>query len=146
MLRWIVFAHVVGAVVWIGGMIMMRLAVHPSLDEAGDRRIPFVLATLKRSFGILSIAAAVMGITGIYLMVSIGGLGVLAHLKSSIWIAMVMVLGFAMWKLTKANEAYSQNNIQMCKSNLELIAIKLMPINIILGLLEIFFGVVLRGY
>ena len=146
MLRYIVFAHVLGAVVWIGGMIMMRLAVHPALKELGEARIPFVISALKNSFQILAFSAAIMGLTGTYLMMSFPSLGAIVHIKSSVWIAMVIVLGFAIWKYTKALEAYSVRDIEVCKANFEFIAVKLMPINIAFGLLEIFMGVVLRGY
>jgi uncharacterized membrane protein len=145
MIKWIVFLHVFGAIAWIGGMITMRFAIHPALKELGEQRLPFAIVALKNSLSILVVAAVIMGATGVYLMVSIGTLGPIAHIKSSLWLAMVMVLGLVVWKYSQGKNAFEAGNKDIAKQNFELIAIKLMPINIILGLLELFLGVTLRG-
>lgn len=145
MLGIIVFFHILGAIIWIGGMITMRFAIHPSLQECGDNRLPFVISALKNSFVLFVVAAIIMGASGMYLMTAFGALNPIAHIKSSIWLAMAMVLGFAIFKYIKAKEAFEQNNKSKAKESFEFIANKLIPVNILLGILELSMGVILRG-
>lgn len=145
MISSVVFLHVLGAIIWVGGMITMRLAIHPALVNCGDNRLPFVVSALKNSFVLFVLSAIVMGASGMYLMVTFGSLNPLTHIKSSIWLAMAMVLGFAVFKYIKAKDAFEQNDKNRAKELFEFIANKLIPVNILLGLLELSIGVILRG-
>ena len=53
---YIVFLHVLSAVVWVGGMIAMRYAAHPSFleIESPAKRLERIADALKRLFCIVA--------------------------------------------------------------------------------------------
>ena len=50
--RIILFIHVLFAVTWIGGMVAIRFALHPSLAviDSGQKRLELTIATLNKFF------------------------------------------------------------------------------------------------
>lgn len=151
--RIIVFIHVLFAVTWIGGMVAIRLALHPSLAviEDGKQRLGLTVATLNRFFLMVSTAIVFIGITGIIMMLGIGfksvpTLYMTVHIKSQIWMLMAIVYGVIYFKFTKAKKFFELGDLEATKKTLAPLAKWLIPINIFLGLVEIMLGIVLRGY
>jgi uncharacterized membrane protein len=70
----LLFLHVLGVVVWVGGMFVMHFAVRPSAVEQlpPPQRLPMMAATLRRFFGWVTIAVLVVLVSGLLMYVGIG--------------------------------------------------------------------------
>jgi len=151
--RIILFVHVLFAVTWVGGMIAIRFALHPSLGliDDGSKRLELVIAVLDRFFLMVSTAIVFVGITGIIMMLGIGfksvpNLYVAVHVKTQIWMVMAVVYGVIYYRFTKAKSCFAQGDNENAAKYLAPLAKFLIPTNIFLGLVAIMLGVVLRGY
>lgn len=147
----IVFLHVIAAVVWIGGMIAIRFAVHyatPAIEEP-KVKLGVTLKLLKNFFNLVWIAIAILLITAVLMTIGFGFKGTdlssLAHAKEGIWTLMTLIFIYINIKRNKAQKAFDNGDMPSCKENLLPIPNYLIPINIILGLIAIYFGVTLRG-
>lgn len=151
--RLIVFIHVLSVVVWVGGMIAIRFALHPSLTVIDDtsKKQELMIGVLNRFFLMVSTAIVFAGLTGITMMVGIGFKGVpdlyvAVHIKTQIWIVMAIVYGVIYYRFAKAKKFFEAGNNEMTAKYLAPLAKVLIPINIFLGVVAIMLGVVLRGY
>jgi uncharacterized membrane protein len=70
----LLFLHVLGVVIWVGGMFMMHFAVRPSAVELlpPPQRVPLLAATLRRFFGWVTIAVLVVLASGLLMFFGIG--------------------------------------------------------------------------
>ncbi|WP_373003008.1 hypothetical protein [Sulfurimonas sp.] len=142
----IVFLHVISAVVWVGGMIAMRYAAHQSFIEIESpaKRLERIAHALKRLFTIvlpfviLLLLTAVMMIKGYGLSQS--EFSVLSHAKEGIWSVMFINLIVMMKRRNRAEKMLSDGDFAGAKGQLELIGKYMVPINIILGITAIFIG------
>ncbi|HQR19412.1 MAG TPA: hypothetical protein PKV98_00990, partial [Burkholderiaceae bacterium] len=92
----LLFVHLVGVAIWIGGMFVMHFAVRPA--AAGllppPQRLPLLATALGRFFFWVSIAIAVILASGIGLIIGAGGFAnahVSVHLMVAIGLAMMAV-------------------------------------------------------
>ncbi|MFA6189329.1 MAG: hypothetical protein WC680_08625 [Sulfuricurvum sp.] len=161
----IIFLHVISAVIWVGGMITMRFAAHASCSMIQDPRMKMERAThaLNRLFTLAWPAATVLIVTAILMAVGLGfreaavdasgnvidayamSLYQTVHIKEAIWIVMVINLGAMMYRRAQAAKALAEDNLARAKAMLTPIAQYMVPVNIALGLIAIFMGVVLRN-
>ena len=70
----IVFLHVISAVIWVGGMIAIRFAVHYSIQEIEEPKIKLgrTLENLRRFFNMVIPAILVLLITAIIMIIALG--------------------------------------------------------------------------
>lgn len=70
----LLFLHVLGVVIWVGGMFMMHFAVRPSAVELlpPPQRVPMLAATLRRFFRWVTIAVLVVLASGLLMFFGIG--------------------------------------------------------------------------
>jgi len=89
----LLFAHLLGVVVWVGGMFVLHLAVRPAAvaQLAPPQRLPLLAAVLERFFFWVAIAIAVILASGLALVVGAGGSGN-AHLSVLIMFALGLVM------------------------------------------------------
>ncbi len=148
----IVFLHVVSAVVWVGGMIAIRGAVHPSLQSIDDPKIKLgkTLQIVGKLFHIVIPFIIILIITATLMAVGLGFKGTelywLIHVKEIIWTVMVINFIFMYIKRRKAQKLFNAGELKEAKMTVSLLPNVLLPINIVLGLLAIFSGVTLRGF
>jgi uncharacterized membrane protein len=89
--------HIAAAIVWLGGMTLMILAVRPSAiaQLQPPQRIPFLRAVLARFFVAVWVCIAVLLVTGLSMLLQIGmknaPLGI--HLMLGIGLAMMAIFG-----------------------------------------------------
>lgn len=161
----IIFLHVISAVIWVGGMIAIRFATHQSLAMIDNPKVRLERAahTLKRLFGIVWPFVVILIVTAVFMAVGLGfraaaldangnvideyamSLYNVVHIKEAIWMVMALNLGAMMFRRSKAEKALKMGNIDEAKKMLGLIARYMVPLNIILGVIAIFIGVVLRN-
>ena len=142
----IVFLHVVSAVVWIGGMIAIRVAVHPSLQTIDDPKIKLgkTLQIVGRLFNLVIPFIIILLATGV--IFELAGIKTpLVHAKEAIWTIMVLNFIFMYIKRAKAQKLFNSSNLAEAKEQVKLLPTLLLPINIVLGMGAVMIGVILRG-
>ena len=148
----IVFLHVISAVIWVGGMIAIRFAVHYSMQNIEEPKIKLArtLELLKRFFSMVIPAILTLLITAIIMSIALGfkesELYSIVVIKEIIWSIMTFIFIIVYIKRNKAQKAFDSGDFASTKNNLLPIATYFIPINIVLGLIAIFLGVTLRGF
>lgn len=148
----IVFLHVISAVLWVGGMLAIRFAVHYSMQDITDPKIKLgrTLESLRRFFNMVIPAIILLLLTAIIMIIALGFKGTPLYsvviAKEVIWTIMTLVFITIYIKRNKAAKAFESGNLPAAKQQLEPIAKYFIPLNIILGIIAIFLGVTLRGF
>ena len=123
----IVFIHVISAVVWVGGMIAMRYAAHPSFlqIESPAHRMERIAHALKGLFTIVVPFVILLLITAIIMIqgyalssTEFGGLG---HIKEAIWAFMAINLFVMILRRNRAVKLLNKGDMVGTKFSLELI-------------------------
>jgi len=161
----IVFLHIVSAVVWVGGMIAMKFAAHPSFVriESPLHRLERISYALKRLFTIVSPFVVILIVTAVIMSVGLGfrvaavdangnvideyamHIYNLIHVKEFIWMLMAGNLALMIYLRSKAQKLLDIGDSTGAKKRLELIGKYMVPVNIILGVIAIYLGVTLRN-
>ena len=161
----IVFLHVLSAMIWVGGMIAIRLAVHPALQLIDDPRVRLgrTLAITGKFFTIMIFFILLLIITAVIMAVGLGfrtaavdpsgailsetayATYQLVHVKEGIWMLMTMNFSWMYFKRHQAQKLFDIGKTKESKASVALIPKLLLPLNIILGLVALWLGVTLRG-
>ncbi len=141
----ILFLHIVSAVVWIGGMIAVRAAVHPSLQSLQDENLKLekTLQITGRLFNLVMPFIILLIITGVIFEMS-GFKDMKVHIKEALWSIMVLNYIFMYIKRLKAQKMFKDGNLKEAKAALKPVPAVLLPINIVLGMASIFLGILLN--
>ena len=133
--------HVLGVVVWVGGMFFAYMALRPSaamLDP--PQRLPLWQATLRRFFTWVWVAIALILLSGIYMLSLFGGMAqasLYIHIMLGVGVVMMVIfahLFFAPFKrMTRAVQA---KDWPVAGKALGQIG-KMVLLNLILGMLTI---------
>lgn len=132
-------------------MIVIRFAIHYSMQNIKDPKIKIgkTLENLKRFFNLVIPSILTLLITAILMLMEFNfnetELNSIAITKEIIWTIMTIIFIFIFIKRNKAQQFFNSGDFANAKNNLLPIATYLIPINIILGLVAIFLGIVLRG-
>jgi uncharacterized membrane protein len=163
----IVFLHVLAAFIWVGGMIAIRVAVHPVISRGGvtgsqmlhddvmdsmlkpKQRLGLTLQITGRLFNLVMLFIVILFITGLIMAIATGGhhgdLKSLFLSKEIIWTIMAVNYTYMYIKRAKAWKLFSAGDVAKAKAQLSLIPNLLLPINIVLGIVALWLGVSLRG-
>lgn len=140
----IIFLHVLSAVIWVGGMIAIRFAVHYSMQDIDDPKIKLgrTLESLRRFFNMVIPSILILLATAIIMIIALGLKGTplysYAIAKEIIWTIMTVVFIVIFIKRKQAAKAFDEGDFALTKEKLLPISNYLIPINILLGLLAIF--------
>mgnify|MGYP001381422029 CR=1 FL=1 len=135
------FFHLVAAVVWLGGMSFMLLALRPSLPvlEAPPQRLKLLVTVLRRFFAAVWAAVGVLLLSGAYMYghadAQAAPLG--WHLMSGIGVLMFLVFGhlyFSPWR--RLQQAVAASDWPAAAGCATLIA-RLVSVNFVLGWLAV---------
>lgn len=148
----VVFLHVISGVIWVGGMVAMRYAAHYAFlgIKEPKERLETIAYALKRLFYIVLPFTITLLVTAIILvkLYSLNGseLSYLSHTKEAIWSVMFINLLYMIYRRGKAQKALQAGEVAKAKELLALIGSYLVPLNITLGVIAIFIGVVLGKF
>jgi len=144
----VIFLHILAAVVWVGGMIAIKIAVHPALQSIDDAQIKLgkTLQIVGRLFNLVMPFIFISLICALILIIGAGFSGGIIHLKEAIWTIMTLNFFYMYIKRIKAQKLFNQGDFAKAKETVALLPTVLLPINIILGIVAIYAGVLLRGY
>ncbi|MBD3823652.1 MAG: hypothetical protein IE916_03995 [Epsilonproteobacteria bacterium] len=147
----IVFVHVISAVVWVGGMVAMRFAAHPSFleIESPQKRLERISHALKNLFKIVVPFVALLLVTALMLIIGLGlsksDFAIFSHAKEGIWTLMALNLGAMIFRRGRADKLLAKGDFVGAKNQLELIGKFMVPLNIALGVIAIFLGALLSS-
>jgi len=142
----IVFLHVLSAIIWVGGMIAIRLAVHPTMQTIDDPKIKLgkTLMLMGKFFNIVMPFIFILLLTAIVLIFAMGKSPAI-EIKENIWMIMTANFTWMYLKRRKAQKLFDEGKLPDAKAVVALIPKVLLPLNIILGLIALWLGVGLRG-
>ncbi len=147
----IVFLHIISAVIWVGGMIAIRIAVHPSLQSIDEPKIKLgkTLQIVGRLFHLVIPFITLLILTAILMAVGLGfkhsPLYPIVHVKEGIWTVMTLNFIYMYIKRHRAQKLFNQGELAQAKAQVSKLPNLLLLINIVLGVVAIYLGVVLRG-
>jgi len=165
--HFLVFLHVLSAFIWVGGMIAIRVAVHPVIQRGGVtdeealksdvmskmlepiQRLGITLQVTGRLFNLVMLFVVLLFATGLTMAIATGGhhgdLKSLFISKEILWMIMAVNYTYMYIKREKAWKLFNQGELKLAKGQLAWIPNVLLPLNIVLGLIALWLGVSLRG-
>lgn len=147
----IVFLHVISAVVWVGGMIAMRYAAHPSfmLLESGQEKLERITHALKRLFIIVFPFTIILVLTAVIMLIGYDlkttEYASLGYAKEAIWSVMFLNYMVMIKRRNRAAKFLKDGDVAGAKFSMNLVGKYMIPLNIILGVIAIFLGSVLSS-
>ena len=146
----IIFVHVLSAMIWVGGMIAIRVAVHPTMQSIQESQIKLgkTLIIMKRLFNLVMPFIALLLITAVIMVLGFkfeGTMSSISHAKEAIWTTMTINYGYMYYKRHQAERLFNQGKLPEAKAQVANIPNLLLPINIGLGVVALYLGVILRG-
>ena len=147
----IVFLHVLSAFIWVGGMIAIRVAVHPVLQSIEEPKIKLgkTLEITGRLFHLVIPFIIMLLVTGLMMAIATkghhGDLKSLFLSKEIIWTVMSLNFSYMYMRRRVAWKLFEAGKLPEAKAKVKLIPNVLLPVNIGLGLLALYLGVSLRG-
>jgi len=147
----ILFLHIISAVVWVGGMVAMRYAAHPSFMqiESPAKRLESISYALKRLFSIVFVFVFILAATGAILTVGYDlkhtEYSIFTHIKEGIWSLMALNFFVMIYRRNKADKDMLRGDFVGAKAQLGLIGTFMVPLNIVLGFSAIFIGAYLSS-
>jgi len=164
----LVFLHVLSAFIWVGGMIAIRVAVHPVISRGGvtaaemlqndvmdsmlkpKQRLGITLQITGRLFNLVIPFIVILFATGLIMAIATGGhhgdLKSLFLSKEILWTIMVVNYIYMYTKRAKAWKLFSKGEVALAKAQMSFIPNLLLPLNIVLGIVALWLGVSLRGF
>ncbi|MCC6193183.1 MAG: CopD family protein [Burkholderiales bacterium] len=107
--RWL---HLLGVVVWVGGMFFAHMALRPSVQALDPpQRLPLLATTLSRFLTWVAVAIVLILGSGAYLIVTYGGFAAVAwpvHAMTGLGVVMVLIYAWLVaspFRLLKAGVA-----------------------------------------
>jgi uncharacterized membrane protein len=161
----IIFLHVISAVIWVGGMVALRYAAHQSIQQLQSPldKLQRTAYALKRLFVIVAPFIVIILLTAIIMAVGFGfrsaAIGPdgnvinsyamhiynIVNIKESIWTIMTFNYRYMVFRRNKAQKLIDNGNLVAAKAALAPIGAYFVPINIALGVLAIYLGVILQA-
>lgn len=144
-MAYLIALHLLGAVVWVGGMFFAHMALRPSVEMlAPPMRLPLLVETLRRFFAWVWVSVLVLLVTGYAMIFTVfggmAGLGMHIHLMQGIGLLMMALFAhiwFAPFRRMRgavAGEDWPTAGKKMAQIRL------IVMINLVLGLLVVVIG------
>lgn len=134
--------HVLGVVVWVGGMFLMHVAVRPAAVEllAPPQRLALIASVLRRFFFWVAIAVVVVLLSGIGMILESGGFRnahLSVHVMFAIGLAMTAIfLHIRLAPFRRMQSAVASSEWPVAARHLEQVRL-LVTTNLALGTLTI---------
>jgi uncharacterized membrane protein len=144
-----VFLHVISAIVWVGGMIAIRIAVHPIMQSIENPAIKLgkTIEIIGRLFNLVIPFIILLLVTAVIMALTLKGSSLYKTvlIKEAIWVVMVINFTFMYTRRHKASKLFVRGDMASAKALIALFPNVLLPINIALGLVALYLGITLRG-
>ena len=136
------FLHVIGVVIWVGGMFFAYMTLRPAAAALLEppQRLPLWQATLSRFFTWVWVAVGLIVVSSIWMLISLGGMkavGAYVHIMLGIGLAMMLIFAHVFFapyrRLTRAVQAKDWPAGGAALAQIR----KLVGLNLILGLVTV---------
>ena len=147
----IVFLHILSAFIWVGGMIIIRFTVHPTMQTIDDGKIKLgkTLQIMGKLFNLVLPFIIYLLISGLVMSIALNGhhtdQKALFITKEIIWTIMTLNYVYMYVKRKKAWSLFEAGDLPLAKAQVANIPNLLLPLNIVLGVIALWIGVSLRG-
>jgi uncharacterized membrane protein len=138
----LLFIHLLGVVIWVGGMFVLHVAVRPAAvgQLPPPQRLPLLALVLRRFFLWVSISIVAILASGIGQVIGAGGFAnahVSVHLMSAIGLVMMLIfVAIRVVPYAQLQRAVAAGDWAAAASSLEATR-KLVVINLALGIVNI---------
>lgn len=138
----LLFVHVLGVVIWVGGMFVLHFAVRPSAARLQEPsvRLTFLSSTLGRFMAWAALAIIALLASGLAMIFASGGFRnahLSVHLMFAVGLVMMLLylhIRFAPFKRMRA--AVVTGDWKVAAANLDVVR-KMVSINLVLGVITI---------
>lgn len=152
--RIIVFLHVVSASLLIGSMFIMRFVIQPVEVDVPDVKIKFTscMEMMRRYIFFLVPVMGIIAVTAIFMHIGLGFKSgnpmntIMVHIKEALWTFISFNFIYMYFKYLKAKKGFEEENYIEVEENVVLMVRYLIPLNLLLSIISVYFGVILRGY
>jgi len=139
------FVHVLGALIWVGGMFFAYTALRPAAAALLEppQRLPLWQETLRRFFFWVWLSVAALLASGLWMIALLGGFGAAAlhvHLMFGLGVVMMLIFGHVYLSPYRRLTRYvEQKDWKAAGAALGQIR-KLVALNLVLGLINVAVG------
>jgi uncharacterized membrane protein len=152
--RIIVFFHIVSAALLIGSMFVMRFVIQPVEVDVPDIKIKYTscMKMMQRYIFFLVPVMLVIAATSVFMHVGLGFksgnplTNIMVHTKEALWTFISFNFVYMYFKYLKAKKGFYEENYIEVEENVILMTRYLIPLNLLLAVISVYFGVILRGY
>lgn len=152
--RIIIFLHIISACLLVGSLFVMRFVIQPVEEDIVDCEIKFgsCMKMMKRYILFLTPVMFVLLGTAVFMHLGLGFKSgnpttyIMVHIKEALWVFIAMNFIYMYLKYRNAHKGLEAKNYIEVEENMILMIKYLIPLNLLLALISIFFGVILRGY
>ena len=143
------FVHVLGAVIWVGGMFFAYMALRPAAAALLEPplRLPLWQETFRRFFFWVWLSLAGLLVSGLWMIALLGGFGAVGpHIHLMLGLGIVMMLIFAYVYVSpygRLTRFVEQKDWKAAGAALGQIR-KLVALNLVLGIVNVAVGTVGR--
>lgn len=152
--RIIIFLHILSACLLIGSMFVLRFVIQPVEADILDNKVKFgsCLKMMKRYIVFLLPVMFIIVLTSVFMNLGIGFKSgnpttyVMVNTKEALWTFIAFNFVYMYIKYWKAKKGFDEGNYIEVEENMVLMVKYLIPLNLILAIISVYFGVILRGY
>lgn len=146
--------HIASAIVWVGASFIFSVGVFPSLAQIPNERmiVRTTIRIMSRYLNVALFASFTLLFSAVYLYISNEHilranplLSTIINTKALIWIYMSASYYYAKYKVKVAKNTCYHGDSVTAVNMLKIVANYVFIINFILGLVAIYFGILLRG-
>ncbi len=152
--RWFIFLHVISSALLIGSLFVLRFIIQPVEVEVPDIKIKYssCIKMLKRYLIFIVPILGVIIVTSLFMHLGLGfkngnpATYVMVHTKEALWTFIVFNFIYMYFKYVQAKKGLDAENYIEVEENVILMVKYIVPLNLVLSLVSVYFGVVLRGF
>lgn len=152
--RIIIFLHILSACLLIGSMFVLRFVIQPVEADILDNKktmYRFIILRQLPNLTLLSVMFIIV-LTSVFMNLGIGFKSgnpttyVMVNTKEALWTFIAFNFVYMYIKYWKAKKGFDEGNYIEVEENMVLMVKYLIPLNLILAIISVYFGVILRGY
>ncbi len=149
----IIFLHILSASMLIGSMFVIIFIIRPVAKKIEDIEMKCgnCLKILRRFNIFLAPTMLIIFSASFFMNVGMGfeygdpTTFIMIHVKEAIWLFLAFNFLYMYKKYLNASKAYKEKDFLMTQENIILITKYLLPLNLIVALMAVYFGIAIKG-
>jgi len=152
--RIIIFLHIISSALLIGSTFVLRFVIQPVEEAIADEKIKYssCINMMRRYILFLVPVMIIIIVTSVFMHIGLGFRSgnpttyVMVHTKEALWTFIAFNFIYMYFKYLKAKKGLAEENYIEVEENVILMVKYLIPLNLLLSIISVYFGVILRGY